>query len=409
MSAPSGIPSARPSTLGPDATVGVLGAGAMGSGIAQVAAAAGHRVLVTDARSEALEHAKAGVETRLAREVEKGRLDAAAAGRLAERISWAPGAAGELVIFRHCGLVIEAIVEDLRAKQEAFRGLEEIVPDDCVLATNTSSLSITAIAAACRRPERVIGAHFFNPAPVLPLVEIVPGLTTGPGIAAATRALMNAWGRTTVLAADTPGFIVNRIARPFYGEALRLYEEGIADRSTIDWAMTELGGFRMGPFDLMDLVGNDVNLAVSRSIFEGLQYDPRYKPSVTQQRLVEAGFLGRKSGRGHYDYRNGRGTPKPEPRRDPATGGAILDRILAMLVNEAADALFWRIASRDDIDLALTRGVNYPKGLLRWGDEIGLARILARLERLREEYGEERYRPSPLLRRMAQAGERFWP
>lgn len=374
----------------------------MGSGIAQVAAAAGHGVIVTDARAEALEEARTKLDSVLAREVEKGRLTAEAAGQLAERITWAPGAAGEYALFRHCGLVIEAIVEELRAKQEAFRRLEAEVSEECILATNTSSLSVTAIAGACKHPERVAGIHFFNPPPLLPLVEIVPGLRTSTAVASRARAIIDSWGKTTVLATDTPGFIVNRIARPFYGESLRIYEEGIADRATIDWAMTELGGFRMGPFALMDLIGNEVNLAVSKSVFEALHYDPRYKPSVTQQRLVDAGFLGRKTGRGHYDY--GADAISPLPAKDQALGRSIVDRVLTMLINEAADALFWRIASPADIELSMTKGVNYPKGLLRWGDEIGAATLLARLEALQAEYGEDRYRPSPLLRRAAISG-----
>jgi len=265
----------------------------------------------------------------------------------------------------------------------------------------------TGIAGACRRPERVIGLHFFNPAPLLPLVEIVPGLRSLAEAVGTARVLMDSWGKTTVVAADTPGFIVNRIARPFYGEALRLYEEGVADFATIDWAMRTLGGFRMGPFELMDLIGNDVNYAVTRSIFEGLHGDARYAPAVTQQRMVEAGLLGRKTGRGHYDY--GEGTAQPEPLRDPVGGQAICDRILALLINAAVDALFWRVASRDAIDLAMTKGVHYPKGLLRWADELGPSIVLERLEQLQRDYGEERYRPSPLLRRMVRAGERFYP
>jgi 3-hydroxybutyryl-CoA dehydrogenase len=240
---------------------------------------------------------------------------------------------------------------------------------------------------------------------VMPLVEIVGGHATDPARTAEVRALVDAWGKTTVLAADTPGFIVNRVARPFYGEALRLLEEGVADHATIDWAMRDIGGFRMGPFELMDLIGNDINYAVTRSVFESFAYDPRYRPSLVQKRLVDARLFGRKAGRGYYDYRAG--APAPEPVRDDALGREIVDRILAMLINEAADAVFLRIASPADVDLAMTRGVNYPKGLLAWADEIGVPVVLSRLEALQAEYGEDRYRPSPLLRRMARDGRRF--
>ena len=199
--------------------------------------------------------------------------------------------------------------------------------------------------------------------------------------------------------------IVNRVARPFYGEALRILDEGIADVATIDWALRELGGFRMGPFELMDLIGNDVNLTVTESVFEAFYFDPRFKPSFTQQRLVEAGRLGRKSGRGYYNY--GPGASKPEPRRDLELGETILDRVVAMLINEAADAVFMRVASARDVDTAMTKGVNYPKGLLAWAEEIGLETVLARLETLQNEYREDRYRPNPLLRRLAGNGGSF--
>ncbi len=390
-----------------EATIGVLGAGAMGSGIVQVAAAAGHHVMVTDAQAETLEKAADRLAKTLARLVEKGRMEAAASAELQERITWAPGTAGEFAIFRHCDLVIEAIAEDLLLKKEAFKGLEAVVGDTCILATNTSSLSVTAIAGACRLPERVVGLHFFNPAPLLPLVEVVPGLTTAPDVAGIAKGTMGLWGKTTVSAADTPGFIVNRIARPFYGEALRIYEEGIADKATIDWAMKEIGGFRMGPFELMDLIGNDVNLAVTNSIFAAFHYDPRYRPSVTQQRMVEANLLGWKTGRGHYEYRDE--AVMPPPVRNATVGRGVVDRILAMLINEAADAVFWKVAEPDDIELAMTKGVNYPRGLLHWADEIGLAAVLARLTALQEEYGEDRYRGSPLLKRMVREGRRFYP
>jgi len=390
-----------------DARIGVLGAGAMGSGIAQVAAAAGHQVVVTDPVVETVARGAGNLRRNMERDVAKGRLTPEAARGLEARVTWSDAALGYYAPFTGCALVIEAIVEDLEAKQAAFHGLEGVVGDDALLATNTSSLSVTAIAAACRRPERVVGMHFFNPAPVLPLVEIVPGLGTAAGATEQARATVASWGKTVVVAADTPGFIVNRIARPFYGEALRIYEERVADRATIDWAMKEKGGFRMGPFALMDLIGNDVNYAVTRSIFEALHYDPRYKPSVTQQRLVEAGRFGQKSGRGHYEYHAG--AVAPEPVRDEPLAERIVPRILAMLINEAADALFWGIASRDDIDLAMTKGVAYPKGLLRWADELGIAAVVDRLDALQAEYGEDRYRPSPLLRRMAARHERFYP
>jgi 3-hydroxybutyryl-CoA dehydrogenase len=308
--------------------------------------------------------------------------------------------------FRDCGLIIEAVVEDLAVKQALFKRLEGVVTRDAVLATNTSSLSVASIASACSASERVLGIHFFNPPPLMPLVEIVPWMGSDPTAAPGAYALMQRWQKMPVLASDTPGFIVNRIARPYYGEALRILEEGIADAPTIDSAMKSVGGFRMGPFELMDFIGNDVNYAVTRSVFEAFFYDPRYKPSLTQRRLVESGFLGKKSGRGYYDYREG--ATALGANEDPALAKSIFDRVLAMLINEAIDAVLMRVASPADIDLAMTKGVNYPKGLLAWANEIGLSTALAQLEQLQAEYGEDRYRPSPLLRRMVRDGRRFF-
>jgi len=380
----------------PPLIVGVLGAGAMGRGIAQVAAAAGHRVLLSDARPEVVDRARDTIRSGLARDVAKGRVDQPRADALLARIENVGATTSGLGAFTECGLVIEAVAEDLGVKRELFTALEDVVARESILATNTSSLSVAAIGAATTHADRVVGMHFFNPAPLMALVEVVPAITTAPEITERTRALATAWGKTTVVATDTPGFIVNRVARPFYGEALRMLEEGIADVATIDWALREVGGFRMGPFELMDLIGNDVNFAVTTSVFEGFFYDPRYRPSLVQRRLVDAGLLGRKRERGYYDYRAG--AVAPDPVRDADLGARIVLRILAMLVNEAVEAVRLRVAAPHDIELAMTKGVNYPRGLLAWGDEIGPATILDRLEALQAEYGEERYRPSPLLR-----------
>lgn len=392
-------------SLGKSATIGVIGAGAMGTGIAHLALARGHRVFLTDANAASVDAAQEAIAKALRRDVEKGRLtsEAGVAAEKALRAIRPTDGLGEL---NACDLVVEAIVERLDVKSATFRALEGVVRPDCVLATNTSSLSVAAIASACERPERVIGLHFFNPVPVMPLVEVIPAIRTAPEVAASAREFMESWGKVTVTASDTPGFIVNRIARPFYGESLCILDEGLADAPTIDWAMRELGGFRMGPFLLMDFVGNDVNYAVTESVWTATYFDARYRPSLTQKRLVEAGWLGRKSGRGFYDY-----TPDAPPRaaeEDPALGAAILHRVVCMLVNEAVDAVARRIATPEAVELAMTKGVNYPKGLLAWGDELGLERVLAELERLRDEHGGERYRPSPLLRRMVQDHARFF-
>jgi 3-hydroxybutyryl-CoA dehydrogenase len=385
--------------------VGVVGAGAMGSGIAMVALANGHEVILADLDDDATNRARQMIDAAIRRDVEKGRLTSELGQAAAKRLSTVRLPMG-LSEFAECSLVIEAIVEELKAKQSMFRFLESVVAQECVLATNTSSLSVTSIASACEAPERVVGMHFFNPAPLMPLVEIVPGAQTAEEVTTATRSVADEWGKVTVLAADTPGFIVNRVARPFYGESLRMLDEGLADAPTIDWAMREVGGFRMGPFLLMDFIGNDVNYAVTESVWRATYFDARYKPSITQRRLVDAGWLGRKSGRGFYDYR-----PDAPPRvatEDRSLAEEIVFRVVAMLVNEAVDVVHWRTATADDVDLAMTKGVNYPRGPLAWGNELGLHIVLGELERLRDETEDDRYRPSPLLRRMVREGRRFF-
>ncbi|GAC1367844.1 MAG: hypothetical protein NVSMB30_03110 [Hymenobacter sp.] len=383
--------------------IGIIGSGAMGSGIAQVVATAGHPVRLLDQNAEALHRAGRAIQSGLHKLVEKNRLSAAAAEAIFANVHLTQAVAD----FADCGLVLEAIVEDLAAKQQVFREVERVVAADCMLASNTSSLSITSIAAACQRPERFIGLHFFNPAPLMQLVEVIPAVQTRAGLAEQVRDLVHSWGKRPVLAQDTPGFIVNRVARPFYGEAIRLLEEGVADVATIDWAMTALGGFRMGPFALMDFIGHDVNYRVTESVFAAFFYDPRYKPSFTQKRLVEAGYYGRKSGRGFYHY--AADAVPPEPTRDEALGRAVLHRILALLINEAVDALALNVASPADLELAMTTGVNYPRGLLAWADEWGPANVLTTLDALYDEYHEDRYRASPLLRRMVRQQQLFGP
>lgn len=387
--------------------VGVLGAGAMGTGIAQIAALHGHTVVLADAQSSACDSARDRIIKSLAREVEKKRLQQDAVDKALERLLLTHlDSTRGYESFGACDMVIEAIVEQLDAKRTAFRQLEAAVQDDCILATNTSSLSIAAIAAACERPQRALGVHFFNPATVMPLVEIVPGVRTDAAVFATARGIVDGWGKTTVLALDTPGFIVNRVARPYYGEALRVLDEGLATISDIDWAMTTLGGFRMGPFELMDFIGHDVNYVVTESVWTALYYDPRFKPSLTQRRLLEAGLLGKKSGRGFYDYADG--AERPAAREDRALGALIFNRILAMLVNEAIDAVYHRITTVGDIEVAMTKGMNYPKGLLAWGEEIGLDKVLAEIDRLHGEYHEDRYRASALLRRMVRERKSFF-
>jgi len=382
-------------------TIGIIGAGAMGSGIAQVAATAGSKVFLYDANKEVQDAAELLIAKMLTKLEDKGKLQESA-NTIAERITYA----SDMDEFESCELVIEAIVENLQIKKNVFEELESIVNDTCILASNTSSLSIASIAAACKIPSRVMGLHFFNPAPLMPLVEIISAVQTDPELAAKMKETMQAWGKLPVFAKDTPGFIVNRIARPFYGEAIRILEEDLANVPTIDWAIKELGGFKMGPFELMDFIGNDINYEVTATVFREFFFDPRYKPSFTQKRMVEANRLGRKTGIGYYKY--GPESNNLDPDRNDGLGSYILKRILAMLINEAADALYLHVATKEDIDLAMTKGVNYPKGLLAWADEIGIESCLNALEELQAEYGEDRYRPSPILRKMAKKGETFF-
>ena len=500
-------------------TVGVVGAGAMGAGIAQVAAQAGHQVRLQDARPGAAENAIAGIRRVLARQTEKGKLAPEAADAIVARLR----PAAEVREFSDCGLVIEAIVENLEAKRTLFAALEQMVGAQCVLASNTSSLSITALAAGMQHPGRCAGMHFFNPAPLMALVEVVSGLATTPAVIATLNATARAWGKSPVTAQSTPGFIVNRVARPYYGEALRMLRERAADPATIDAVLREAGGFRMGPFELMDLVGHDVNFAVTNSVYNAYFQDARYKPSVIQQEMVAAGRLGRKSGRGFFAYGDGVVAPIAETevpvtfsgpivargvlrllgplvermravglvietlpaetwigteylqvagtvlvltdgrtatahaadanfanivkldlalnfatatrvaaaradqcsdagysaavgalqatglavsRLDDVPGLAVM-RIVAMLANEAADAVHQGVCSVTDCDTAMEKGVSYPRGPLAWADLVGLDVIAGVLDRMSAHYGDDRYRVSPLLRRRQQAGRRF--
>jgi 3-hydroxybutyryl-CoA dehydrogenase len=382
--------------------IGVIGAGTMGSGIAQVAAQSGHKVWLFDTNQAALDKASASLNKIMARLVEKGKKSRDEADEIIARINHST----DYKSFANCGLVIEAIIENLEVKKKVFSALEDEVLDDCLLASNTSSLSIASIAASCKKPERVVGIHFFNPAPLMPLVEVVPAVQTSKENLDRAKELIDSWKKITVVTKDTPGFIVNRVARPFYGEAIRIYEEGIADMATIDWAMKEIGGFRMGPFELMDYIGNDINYTVTETVWTAFYYDPRYNPSFTQKRMIEAGYLGRKTGRGYYNYAEG--AQNPEPDKNQVVGEAIVWRILIMLINEAADALHLNIASAQDIDLAMTKGVNYPKGLLKWADEKGIQNVLDGLDKLYLAYHEERYRASVLLRQKAAFEQKFY-
>ncbi len=475
-----------------NSVVAVIGSGAMGAGIAQVAAVAGHTVRLYDTRPEAVEKAIAGIVKALARLVEKGRMGAAEADLARERIH----AMRALDEANDAALVVEAVVEDLDVKRALFADLEGIVGPDCVLATNTSSISVTAIGARLKRPGRLVGMHFFNPVPLMALVEVISGVATDKAVADTVAATAAAWGKNPVHAKSTPGFIVNRVARPYYAEALRLLLEQAGDPATIDAVMRDCGGFRMGPFELMDLIGHDVNYSVTQSVFNAYYGDPRFAPSVVQQELVNAGFLGRKTGRGFYRY--GDDVAPPQAQAEPAQekgaqatlGGAdpvtaalkarvgssegaatifltdgrsatqraldegrpdtilfdlLLDpvkatrialaradqcseaawnaavglfqqagftvtrlddvpgmavmRTVAMLANEALDAVNQGVCSAAAVDIAMQKGVNYPRGPLAWADAIGLRHVFTVLANLGATYGEDRYRVSPLLRR----------
>jgi len=374
--------------------IGIIGAGTMGVGIAQVAATAGCKVVLFDANAPQIDKALSGLEKTLQKLVDKAKISQEKATEIRNNI-----VKGEaLQDLKDSDLVIEAIIENKDIKTKVFTELETYVSADCIIGSNTSSISITSLGAELKKPERFIGIHFFNPAPLMPLVEVIPSLLTEKSLAEKIYNLMKDWGKMPVIAKDIPGFIVNRIARPYYGEGLRIVEENIATPEQVDEAMRTLGNFKMGPFELMDLIGVDVNFAVTTTVYKDYFYDPKYKPSLLQQRMAEAKLHGRKTGKGFYDYAEG--AEKPVAEKNDELYQQIFLRIISMLINEAVEAKRLGVANDEDIELAMQKGVNYPKGLLAWGKEIGYPKISETLQNLYEEYQEERYRQSPLLRKM---------
>lgn len=374
--------------------VGIIGSGTMGIGIAQVAATSGCEVFLYDTNSAQTEKSLQSLKKILNRLVEKQKISSEKSEDIFNKIK----PCSDIKDFKDCDLVIEAIIENKEIKAKVFQQLEEIVSDECIISSNTSSISITSLSSELKNPKRFIGIHFFNPAPLMPLVEVIPGLLTEKTLAYEITALMESWGKIPVIAKDVPGFIVNRIARPFYGEALRIAEENIATPEQIDDAMRTLGNFKMGPFELMDLIGIDVNFSVTKTVYADYFYDPKYKPSLLQQRMSEAKLHGRKTGKGFYDYAEN--AEKPAPEKDEELYQEIFMRILSMLINEAVEAKRLGIANDEALELAMQKGVNYPKGLLQWGFDIGFEKISETLQKLYDEYQEERYRQSPLLRKM---------
>ena len=349
----------NPQALPTSAVIAVVGTGAMGAGIAQVAAAAGYVVKLLDNRPDAAAKAVAGIRAQFGKLADKGRMTAEAAAAAAERLQ----PVEQLANLADAALVVEAIVESLEAKQKLYRDLEDIVGADCIFGTNTSSISVTAIGSALQRPERLAGLHFFNPAPLMALVEVVSGLATDAAVAEVLFDTAAAWGKTPVHTRSTPGFIVNRVARSYYGEAMRLLGEGAADVATIDAVMREAGGFKMGPFELTDMIGHDVNFAVSRSVWNAYFNDPRFLPSLIQQELVDAGFYGRKSGRGFYDYREGAERPQPKAAVAQSVPGTIVLHGHSPAVEAFADRLHER-------GVAYTWGENNDGRIAEVGDAV---------------------------------------
>ena len=378
--------------------VAVLGAGAMGTGIGQIAVQNGCHVVYYDSFPGATDRSKASIEKIFNRLAEKGKITSQQKEEMLGRMQWS----ADIDAVSGADLVVEAVIEDLDVKKDLFAKVEPLLRSDAWLCTNTSSLSIAALSSGLTHPERFGGLHFFNPAPLMPLVEVVPGVKTGDDFTETMEALMLKWGKVPVVAKDTPGFIVNKVARPFYSEAIKLYEEGVASVAEIDAAVKSIG-FRMGPFELTDLIGHDVNYTVTETVWSQFFYDPRFRPSITQKRLKEAGLFGRKTGRGFYNYASGMDAAvvaQEEVEIDPLLSEKIVERILCLIINEALDAVWQGIASPENVDLAMTKGVNYPKGPIQWGREMGWDQVLGTLKRCHKHYGDDRYRPCPLLRHL---------